>query len=158
MSDSLQPHGLQHTRLPCPSPSPEFAQVHVHCITDAFQLLHLCRLTITAPFPKLPMAQTTLLLYSLSYRYHPLLITHLPEGRSEFCSTVFLMVCNLKLSLVQTSPGCLNTFWLAVHREKRTLFKRSRSRDSNTRIWVLVLRRFCFTQAARESKKKKRKK
>ena len=22
MSDSLQPHGLQHTRLPCPSPSP----------------------------------------------------------------------------------------------------------------------------------------
>ena len=24
MSDSLQPHGLQHTRLFCPSPSPEF--------------------------------------------------------------------------------------------------------------------------------------
>ena len=23
MSDSLQPHGLQHTRLPCPSPAPE---------------------------------------------------------------------------------------------------------------------------------------
>ena len=23
MSDSLQPHGLKHTRLPCPSPSPE---------------------------------------------------------------------------------------------------------------------------------------
>ena len=23
MSDSLQPHGLQHTRLPCPLPSPE---------------------------------------------------------------------------------------------------------------------------------------
>ena len=23
MSDSLQPHGLQHARLPCPSPSPE---------------------------------------------------------------------------------------------------------------------------------------
>ena len=23
MSDSLQPHGLQHTRLPCPSPIPE---------------------------------------------------------------------------------------------------------------------------------------
>ena len=24
MSDSLQPHGLQHARLPCPSPSPRF--------------------------------------------------------------------------------------------------------------------------------------
>jgi len=23
MSDSLQPHGLQHARLPCPSPNPE---------------------------------------------------------------------------------------------------------------------------------------
>ena len=22
VSDSLQPHGLQHTRLPCPSPTP----------------------------------------------------------------------------------------------------------------------------------------
>ena len=30
MSDSLQPHGLQHTRIPCPSLSPEFAQTHVH--------------------------------------------------------------------------------------------------------------------------------
>ena len=26
VSDSLQPHGLQHTRPPCPSPFPEFAQ------------------------------------------------------------------------------------------------------------------------------------
>ena len=37
MSDSLWPHGLQHTRLPCPSPSPEFAQTHVHWVDDAIQ-------------------------------------------------------------------------------------------------------------------------
>ena len=30
VSDSLQPHGLQHTRPPCPSPLPEFTQTHVH--------------------------------------------------------------------------------------------------------------------------------
>ena len=30
MSDSLRPQGLKHTRLPCPSLSPEFAQTHVH--------------------------------------------------------------------------------------------------------------------------------
>ena len=36
MSDSLQPHGLQHARLPCHSDFPvihylpEFAQTHVH--------------------------------------------------------------------------------------------------------------------------------
>ena len=30
MSDSSQPHGLQHARLPCPSQLPERAQTHVH--------------------------------------------------------------------------------------------------------------------------------
>ena len=34
---SLQHHGLQHARLPCLSPSPEFAQTHVHWIGDAIQ-------------------------------------------------------------------------------------------------------------------------
>ena len=29
MSDSLRPHGLKHTRLPCPSPTPKLAQTHV---------------------------------------------------------------------------------------------------------------------------------
>ena len=27
---TLQPHGLQHTRLPCPSPAPELVQTHIH--------------------------------------------------------------------------------------------------------------------------------
>ena len=35
MPSSLQPHGLQHARLPCPSPSPGAAQTHVH--RDAIQ-------------------------------------------------------------------------------------------------------------------------
>ena len=33
---SLQPHGLQHVRLPCPSPTPR-AQTHVHRVGDAIQ-------------------------------------------------------------------------------------------------------------------------
>ena len=40
MSDSSQPHGLQHTRLPCPHHLPEFAQVHVHWVSDAIQPSH----------------------------------------------------------------------------------------------------------------------
>ena len=40
MSDSLWPQGRQHTRPSCPSLSPEFAQVHVHCISDAIQPCH----------------------------------------------------------------------------------------------------------------------
>ena len=35
MSNSLQPHRLQHTRLPCWSPDPELAQTQVHQVGDA---------------------------------------------------------------------------------------------------------------------------
>ena len=37
MLDSLGSHGLQHDRPSFPSPSPQVAQVHVHCISDAIQ-------------------------------------------------------------------------------------------------------------------------
>ena len=37
-SDSLQPHGLQHARPPCPSP--ELTQTHVHWVGDAIQPSH----------------------------------------------------------------------------------------------------------------------
>jgi len=47
MSDSLQPHGLQLTRLPCPSPVLELAQAHVHQVIDAIQPSHL----LSAPSP-----------------------------------------------------------------------------------------------------------
>ena len=40
MSDSLQPHGMQHTSLPCPSLSPKFPQTHVHWVSDAIQPSH----------------------------------------------------------------------------------------------------------------------
>ena len=40
VSDSLGPHGQQHARLPCPSPTPELAQTHVHQVSDAIQPCH----------------------------------------------------------------------------------------------------------------------
>ena len=40
MSNSLQPHGLQHARPPCPSPTPEFTQTHVYWVGDAIQPSH----------------------------------------------------------------------------------------------------------------------
>ena len=40
MSDSLRPYGLQHTRLPCPSPMPRVYQTHVHRVSDAIQPFH----------------------------------------------------------------------------------------------------------------------
>ena len=40
VSDSLWPHGLQHSRLPCPSTTPEPTQTHVHHISDTIQPSH----------------------------------------------------------------------------------------------------------------------
>ena len=36
-SDSLRPHEPQHTRPPCPSPTPWVTQIHVHLVRDAIQ-------------------------------------------------------------------------------------------------------------------------
>ena len=44
MSDSLWPHGLQHARLPCPSPTPGVCsislQTHVRWVRNAIQASH----------------------------------------------------------------------------------------------------------------------
>ena len=40
MADSLWCHGLQHARLPCPSPLPELAQNHVTRVGDGIQPSH----------------------------------------------------------------------------------------------------------------------
>ena len=41
VSNSLRPHGLQHARLPCPSPTfADLAQTQVHQVSDAIQPPH----------------------------------------------------------------------------------------------------------------------
>ena len=41
MSDSLWPHGLQHVRLPCPSPTPRaYSNSYVYHISDSIQSFH----------------------------------------------------------------------------------------------------------------------
>ena len=54
MSDSLRPHGLQHTRLPCPSPTPRATQTHVHHVSGAIQHLIPYRpLLLSSIFPSI---------------------------------------------------------------------------------------------------------
>ena len=50
VSDSLQPHELQPTRLPCPSQLPEFTQTHVRQVGDAIQPFH----PLLSPSPPAP--------------------------------------------------------------------------------------------------------
>ena len=53
MSDSLEIHGLQHTRLSCHSLLPEFAQIHVHWVDNAIQPSH----PPSPPSPALNLSQ-----------------------------------------------------------------------------------------------------
>jgi len=55
VSDSLRPHGLQHFRPPCPSPTPEFTQTHVYQVSDAIQPSHplLSLLLLPSVFPSI---------------------------------------------------------------------------------------------------------
>ena len=53
VSDSLRPHGLQHTRLPCPSPTPELDQTHLHWVGDAIQPSH----PLSSPSPAFNLSQ-----------------------------------------------------------------------------------------------------
>ena len=50
MSDSLQPHESQHARPPCPSPTPEFTETHIHRVSDAIQPSH----PLSSPSPPAP--------------------------------------------------------------------------------------------------------
>ena len=45
--DSSRPHGLRHARLPCPSPSPEFAETHIHQVGNVIQPSH----SLSSPSP-----------------------------------------------------------------------------------------------------------
>ena len=53
VSDSVRPHGLQHTGLSVLHHLPRFAQVHVHCISDATQPSH----PLTPSSPALSLSQ-----------------------------------------------------------------------------------------------------
>ena len=62
VSDSLQHHGLKHSRLPCPSQLLELAQTHIHWVGDAIQPSHplIPFSSCLQPFPALgsfPMSQ-----------------------------------------------------------------------------------------------------
>ena len=51
VSDSLQPHELQHARPPCPYQLPEFIQTHVHRVGDVIQPFH----PLLSPSPPAPI-------------------------------------------------------------------------------------------------------
>ena len=55
VSDSLRPHGLQHTRLPCPSPFPRACSNSCPLISDTIQLSHPLSSPSPPAFPSCPV-------------------------------------------------------------------------------------------------------
>ena len=49
MSDSLWTHGLQQARTPCPEPTPELTQTHIHRVGDALQTFILSNPLLLPP-------------------------------------------------------------------------------------------------------------
>ena len=62
VSDSLRPHESQHTRPPCPSPTPEFTDTHIHWVSDAIQPSH----PLWSPSPLAPNPFQHQSLFSMS--------------------------------------------------------------------------------------------
>ena len=67
VSDSLRPHGLQHARPPCLSPTPWSLLTHVHWVGDAIQPSH--PLSSPSP-PALNLSQHQGLFQWVSSSYH----------------------------------------------------------------------------------------
>ena len=67
VSDSLPPHGLQHARLPCPSPIPGVYLTRVHWVSDAIQPSHPLS---SSPPPALNLSQHQGLFQWLSCSLH----------------------------------------------------------------------------------------
>ena len=54
MSDSLQPHGLQHTRSPCPSPTPRvYSNSSIELVMPSNHLILCCPLLLPSFFPSI---------------------------------------------------------------------------------------------------------
>ena len=84
VSDSLQPHELQHARPPCPSETPEFTQTHVDWIDDAIQPSH-------------PLSPSSPPAFNLSQH----------QGLFQWVSCLHHVAKELELQLVGTSCSCI---------------------------------------------------
>ena len=80
VSDSLWPHGLQRSRLPCLHYLPEFTQTHAHWVSDAIQTTH-------------PLPSPSSLVFSLSQ----------PLGLFQWVISYYHVAKVLELQLQHTS-------------------------------------------------------
>ena len=104
MSNSLWPHVLQHTRLPCPSRFPKLAQIHVHLVGNAIQQSH-------------PLSPSSTLTFNL-FQYHSLL-----QGVSSSHPVAKLLNFQLQHQSYHEYPGLISfkINWLDLFAGQGTL-------------------------------------
>ena len=84
MSDSLQPRGVEHTRLPCPSPSPGVC-------ANSCPLSHWCHPTISSSNLGIPFAN----IYPKELR---------AESQGDICTPVFTAAL-FRVAKTRSNPG-----------------------------------------------------
>ena len=123
VSDSLQPHGLQHARLGFPVPHQllEIAQTHVHRISDAIQPSHplLSPLFLSSIFPSIRVFSNESALYIRRPKYWSFSFSISPSNK--YSGLISFRVDYFDLLAVQ---GTLKSL-LQHHSSKASIFQHS---------------------------------
>ena len=122
MADSLRSHGLQHARPPCPSPTRELAQTHVHWVSDAIQLSHPLSSSSPPPF-NLSQHQGLFQWVSSSHQ-----VSNILELQLQYQSF------NEYSGLISFSTGWFD--FLAVQGTPKSLLQHHSSKASTLRCWA----------------------
>ena len=121
-SDSLQPHGLQHARLPCPSPTPG-------AYPDSYPLSRWCRPTISSchPLPLLPSIFPSI----FSNESFPVSLLFASDGQSIGVSaSASVLPMNIQdwfplglTGLISQSKGLLRIFIFGIKNSENIIFE-----------------------------------
>ena len=101
MSDSLRPHGLQHTRLPCPSPTPgAYPNMPIESVMPSNHLIlcHPCLLPASI-FPSIRIFSNKSLLHIRWPKYWSFSLSNSPSN--EHSEQIFFRIDWLDLLTVQ---------------------------------------------------------
>ena len=121
MSDSLQPHGLQHSRLPCLSPIPGACSTQAHSVGDAIQLSHPVSSLLLQPsiFPSIKVFSNELVLHIRWPKYWSFSFSISPSN--EYSGMISFRMDWLDLLAVQGTGKSL----LQHHSSKASILRHS---------------------------------
>ena len=119
MSNSLQPHGKKHTKLPCPSPTPGACSNSVHWVGDAIQSSHPLSSLLLLPsiFPTIRVFLNESVLHIRWPKYWSFSFSISPSN--EYSGLISFRMDWLDLLAVQ---GTLNSPRVQDNQESKTLF------------------------------------